>query len=95
MTYIWATVHIEDLQKFIAVFSTAGAAARRKHGSRSCQLFTLPEADGQVRVLFSWESRAAFERFLNDTSTRATMQSSGTLGRPEFLFLDALAVLPG
>lgn len=95
MIHIWATVHIEDLQTFIGVFSTAGARARRKHGSISSRIFTVPGSDGQVRVLFEWESREAFEGFLADMEVRATMQSSGTVGRPDFLFLDALAELPG
>ncbi|SMB96935.1 hypothetical protein [Deinococcus hopiensis] len=95
MTHIWATVNIEDLQKFIGVFSTAGAAARRSHGSRGCRVFTVPGVEGQVRVLFTWESQEAFEGFLNDAAVRATMQSSGTVGRPEFLLLNELATFPG
>ena len=95
MIHIWATVEISDLEKFIGVFATAGARARRKHGSRRSRGFTVPGHPNQVRVLFEWESRDAFEGFLNDPEVRATMQSSGTVGRPDFLILDALADLPG
>lgn len=95
MIHIWATVEISDLEQFIGVFATAGARARRKHGSRRSHVFTVPGTPSQVRVLFEWESREAFEGFLNDPEVRTTMQSSGTVGRPDFLILDALADLPG
>lgn len=92
MIHIWATVEISELEKFIGVFATAGASARRNHGSHRSRVFTVPGHPNQVRVLFEWESR---EAFLNDPEVRATMQSSGTVGRPDFLILDALADLPG
>ena len=95
MIHIWATVEIGDLEKFVGVFATAGARARRQHGSRSSRVFAVPGDPSQVRVLFEWDSREAFEGFLNDPEVRATMQSSGTVGRPDFLILDALADLPG
>jgi quinol monooxygenase YgiN len=94
MISVWATVHIEDVQRFIGVFSADGARARRRHGSRRSQIFTGPGDEQQVRVLFEWDSRDSFEAFLADADVRATMQSSGTVGRPDVLFLDALADLP-
>ncbi|MBZ9752286.1 antibiotic biosynthesis monooxygenase [Deinococcus sp. HMF7604] len=94
MIHIWATVHVEDVQHFIGVFSTIGAHVRRQHGGQRSWLFTVPEQANQLRVLFEWESRESFDAFLADTEVRATMQSSGTIGRPDFLFLEALADLP-
>jgi len=94
MIHVLATVQIEDLQKFISVFSTKGAEARREHGSIESRVFTVTGDSGQVRVLFAWESREAFDGFLADTAVRTTMQSSGTIGRPEFVFLEEFARLP-
>lgn len=94
MVYVLASVKIEDLQKFVGVFSTLGANARRKHGSLACQVFAVPESSDEMKLLFEWESREAFEGFLNDSAVRETMKSSGTLGKPEFVFLDKLAELP-
>lgn len=42
MIHIWATVETGDLEKFIGVFATAGARARRQHGSRSSRVFAVP-----------------------------------------------------
>jgi heme-degrading monooxygenase HmoA len=95
MIHILAKVSIEDLPEFISVFSTRGAEMRRKHGSRNSQIFTVPEQSNQVVVLFEWDSKEVFEGFLNDPVVKETMQSSGTVGRPEFTILEKLAELPG
>ena len=94
MVHILASVKIEELQKFIGVFSTAGASARRKHGSSHCQVFSVPGNPNEMRLLFEWDSREAFEGFLYDADVKETMKSSGTRGRPEFVFLDKLVELP-
>lgn len=48
-----------------------------------------------MRLLFEWESRKAFEGFLNDADVTETMNLSGTLGQPEFVFLDKIVERPG
>ena len=95
MIHILAKVSIEELPRFIGIFSTHGARVRRQHGSRGSEVFTVPGESDRVVVLFEWESREAFEGFLRDPATQAMMSSSGTLGRPEFTFLEKLAELPG
>ena len=93
MVHILAKVAIEDLPKFMGVFSTRGAEMRRKHGSHRAQIFKVEEESNQMVVLFEWESREAFEGFLEDPTVRETMQSSGTQGRPEFTFLEKVGEL--
>jgi len=90
-----ATVQIEDLPRFNFVFSTQGATARRKHGSVRSQVFTVQDQTSQVRGPFAWSGREAFDALLNDASVRLMMQASGTIGRPDFVFLGACADLPG
>ncbi|KEF34559.1 hypothetical protein RDMS_06540 [Deinococcus sp. RL] len=74
MIHIWATVEVKDLEQFIGVFATAGTSFRRRHGSHRSQVFKVAGQPQQVRVLFEWESREAFEGFLNDPQVRARMQ---------------------
>ncbi len=93
MVHILAEVSVEDLPKFMGVFSTRGAEMRRKHGSHRAQIFKVEEESNQVVVLFEWESREAFEGFLEDPTVRETMQSSGTRGRPKFTFLEKVGEL--
>ena len=95
MITILDRVTIEELPQFISVFATRVAEMRRGHGSRRAQVFRVSEEEKQVVVLFDWESRAAFDGFLNDPAVRTTMASSGTVGRPEFTFLEPIADLPG
>lgn len=94
MIYVLAKVNIEGLEKFISVFAIRGAKMRAKHGNTGTRVFTVQDNPNEVRVLFAWESKEAFERFQNDPEVKATMQASGTLGRPESVFLDLLAELP-
>ena len=94
MVQIHAKLKLEDLPRFLGVFSTAGAAARGRHGSTRSEIFAVEDDPNQVYLIFDWESREAFEGFLADTTVRATMQSSGTIGRPEFTIVRRMATLP-
>ena len=74
-----------------------GAAVARV--GRSFQVIRLDQEleenePQRVMVVFDWESREAFDGFLADGTIRATMQSSGTVGRLEFTFVRRLAALP-
>jgi quinol monooxygenase YgiN len=95
MIQIMANVTIEELPRFLGVFGTAGADARRRHGCQRSQIFAVDGEPNRVTVIFDWASREAFDGFLADTTVRATMQSSGTVGRPEFTFIRRIADLPG
>ena len=43
IVHILDNVKIEQLERFIGVFSTAGAEARGRHGNRGTQLFKVAE----------------------------------------------------
>lgn len=94
MVQILVRARYEELQRFIGGFATRGAAMRRKHGSRHATMLKN-SAEDEVILLFDWDSREAFEAFLEDPEVKATMQSSGTLGRPEFTYLEKIAEFPG
>jgi heme-degrading monooxygenase HmoA len=94
IVHVLGNVRIEQLERFVGVFSTAGAEARRRHGSRGAQLFRVAGEEGRVVVLFEWESEEAFEAFRNDPSVKETMRSSGTVGPPEFTFLEKVGEFP-
>jgi heme-degrading monooxygenase HmoA len=89
--YILAKVAIEDLANFIAMFSTRGAQLRAQYGSSSSQVFGVEGDEHHVIVLFEWSSKTDFEAFLVDPTTREAMKASGTIGLPEFTFLDKIA----
>ena len=94
IVHILGNVKIEQLEKFIGVFATAGAEARGRHGNRGTQLFRVAGEEDRVMVLFEWESEEAFEAFRNDPWVRETMKSSGTVGPPEFTVLKKVGEFP-
>jgi quinol monooxygenase YgiN len=46
-----------------------------------------------VTILFTWESRAHLERFMQDPEVRASMQQGGTLGPPTITYLEQVGEL--
>ncbi|HIK04656.1 MAG TPA: antibiotic biosynthesis monooxygenase [Trichormus sp. M33_DOE_039] len=92
MISILAKVSVENLEKFVGVFSTRGAEMRRQHGSLSAEVFKSMEEENTVWVLFQWMSKENFESFLNDPVVKETMQSSGIIDQPEFIFLNQIGL---
>jgi hypothetical protein len=79
---ILARVKIGDFDQFWSVFTTTGAAQRRKYGSAGAKVFRNQEEPGEVVALFDW-SKEDYERFLADPESRAIMASAGLTGPPE------------
>ncbi len=94
MIQVLADVQVEDLQRFIAIFATRGAEMRGKHGCLKSRIFRASDDDGRVILLLDWQSREAFDGFLQDPAVNETMKSSGTIPSPKFTFLSAIAELP-
>ncbi len=92
MVTIIADVNFEDLPRFMGVFATRGAEARRRHGSRHSTVYRV-EGEDRALIVFRWESREAFQGFLDDPNVKATMASSGS--RPSrFTFVEEIATFP-
>lgn len=94
MIHLLATVKVADLDAFLAVFTTAGLAARQRHGCVGAKVYHA-ENPNELTILFQWASREAFEGFRADPEARATMASSGVLGPPSFTELTQVADLAG
>lgn len=94
MINILADIAVEDLQKFVGVFSTRGAKARGQHGNLHTQLYKFRDDENRLIALFEWESREAFEGFLNDAMVKETMKSGGMTRPPEFTFLEKIGEFP-
>ena len=56
-----ATTQIEDLDRFLEVFSTAGAEKRKQHGSKGALVFRDPSEDDRVWVVFDWDDAGLAE----------------------------------
>ncbi len=77
-----ATTQIEDLDRFLEVFSTAGAEKRKRHGSKSALVFRDPSEDDRVWVIFDWDEQG-WQRFASDPEVPGIMKQAGHKGRPQ------------
>jgi len=76
-----ATTQIEDMDRFLEVFSTEGAEKRKEHGSKGALVFRDPSEEDRVWVVFDWDA-AGWQRFVSDPDVPAIMQRAGHKGKP-------------
>ena len=56
-----ATTQVEDFDRFLEVFSTAGAEKRREHGSKGALVFRDPPRTTASGSIFDWDERGLAE----------------------------------
>jgi hypothetical protein len=76
-----ATTQVEDLDRFLDVFSTKGAEKRRQHGSKGALVFRDPSEDDRVWVIFDWD-QDGWQSFVSDPEVPPILQAAGHKGRP-------------
>jgi hypothetical protein len=79
---ILATTKVEDVDRFLEVFSTKGAEKRGQHGSKGSTVFRDPNEDNRVWVLFDWDLEG-WQSFVSDPDIPALLQMAGHVGRPQ------------
>src|SRR5215212_2376306 len=72
LTMILATTQIEDVDRFLDVFSTKGAEKRAQHGSKGSTVFRDPTEQDRVWVLFDWDE-AGWAAFVSDPEVPAIL----------------------
>src|SRR3954467_973399 len=90
-----ATTQVEDLDRFLDVFSTKGADKRKQHGSKGATVFRDPNEPDRAWVLFDWDADG-WQSFVSDpdgpAAARASppapgappiLQEAGHKGRPQ------------
>jgi hypothetical protein len=77
-----ATTKVDDLDRFVKIFSTKGAEKRKLHGSKGSTVFTDPNEDDRVWAIFDWDL-AGWQSFASDPEVPAIMQEAGHQGRPQ------------
>ena len=81
-----ATTQVEDFDRFMAIFSTAGAEKRKQHGSKGVVVFRdLAEAD-RVWAVFDWDEQG-WQSFVSDPTVPPIMKNAGHKTRPQALQL--------
>ena len=79
---ILATTSVEDIDRFLDVYSTKGADKRALHGSKGSIVFRDPTEENRVWVLFEWDEQG-WAAFVSDPEVPPILKEAGHLGRPE------------
>jgi hypothetical protein len=77
-----ATTTVEDVDRFLKIFSTKGAEKRRQHGSKGSQVFRDPNEADRVWALFDWTPEG-WQSFVSDPEVPAILQEAGHKGKPQ------------
>ena len=56
ITMLLATTTVEDVDRFLEVFSTKGVEKRAAHGSKGANVFRDPTEENRVWALFDWDA---------------------------------------
>ena len=82
LTMLLATTQIEDIDRFLDVFSTKGADKRREHGSKGAMVFRDPSESDRVWVAFDWDEQG-WQSFVSDPEVPPIMKEAGHRGEPQ------------
>ena len=77
-----ATTRVEDLDRFLKVFSTAGAEKRKQHGSKGALVFRDPIETDRVWAIFDWDEKG-WQSFVSDPEVPAVMKDAGHKSKPQ------------
>ena len=72
-----ATTTVEDVDRFLEIFSTTSAEKRQQHGSKGATVFRDPSSDDRVWVLFDWDA-SGWEAFVTDPDVPPILQQPAT-----------------
>jgi hypothetical protein len=76
-----ATTKVEDLDRFLKIFSTKGLEKRKLHGSKGAMVYADPAETDRVWVIFDWNEEG-FKNFVSDPSVPSILHDAGHKGKP-------------
>jgi hypothetical protein len=79
---ILATTKVEDIDRFLEVFSTKGADKRAEHGSKGSTVFRDPSEEDRVWALFDWDAEG-WAAFVSDPDVPPILKAAGHVGKPQ------------
>jgi len=77
-----ATTLVEDVDRFMEVFSTSGAAKRKEHGSKGAAVFRDPKETDRLWAIFDWDADG-WKNYVSDPAVPAIIAAAGHKGKPE------------
>jgi quinol monooxygenase YgiN len=77
-----ATTQVEDVDRFMEVFSTAGADKRKEHGSKGAVVFRDPSESDRIWAFFDWDAQG-WQSYVSDPDVPAILAAAGHKGKPQ------------
>jgi hypothetical protein len=77
-----ATTQVEDLDRFLDIFSTQGAEKRKLHGSKGALVFRDPNEADRLWAIFDWDAEG-WQSFVSDPEVPPIMQRAGHKSKPQ------------
>ena len=77
-----ATTKVEDFERFMNVFSAAGAEKRKQYGSKGALVFHDPTETDRVWVIFDWDEKG-WQSFVSDPEVPPIMKEAGHKSKPQ------------
>ena len=77
-----ATTQVEDVDRFLEIFSSKGAEKRKLHGSKGAVVFRDPSETDRVWVIFDWDEQG-WQNFVSDPEVPPIMQQAGHKSKPQ------------
>jgi hypothetical protein len=77
-----ATTQVEDVDRFMEVFSSSGAAKRKEHGSKGAVVFRDPSESDRVWAIFDWDVDG-WKSFVSDPEVPPILAAAGHKDKPQ------------
>jgi heme-degrading monooxygenase HmoA len=77
-----ATTQVEDVDRFLEVFSNAGAEKRKLHGSKGALVYRDPNEADRVWVVFDWDAEG-WQSFVSDPEVPPILAQAGHKSKPQ------------
>jgi hypothetical protein len=77
-----ATTQVEDVDRFMEVFSTSGAEKRKEHGSNGAVVSRDPTESDRIWAFFDWDA-PGWQSYVSDPDVPAILAAAGHKGKPQ------------
>lgn len=81
-----ATTKVEDVDRFLKIFSTKGAEKRKQHGCRGSTVYRDPNEDNRLWAIFDWDEEG-WKSFVSDPELPPILKEAGHIGKPQMATL--------
>jgi quinol monooxygenase YgiN len=81
-----ATTKVEDVDRFLKIFSTKGAEKRKQHGCKGSTVYRDPNEDNRVWAIFDWDEQG-WKSFVTDPDVPPILKEAGHIGKPQMATL--------